>query len=227
MRTIIMVTIFGLFHSAGNLTAQDSKAPAKKPEPKKEAAPAPNAKPGDAGGAKPDEGQPAMSTAEMQRAMTAMMPGPAHEKLGKLVGEWTTSSKMSIAGMPPEESQGTSILTTRLDGRFLHEEFTGTMMGMPMKSSKLIGHNNGSNKYEAVWVYSMGTGMMTMTGSSPDEGKTIKFTAAFDNEVGIKETMNITYTFADADHFTVSLEAGKMPDGSPGPVMETKYTRKK
>ena len=30
---------------------------------------------------------------KMKAAMAAMMPGPAHAKLGKLAGEWTTKSK--------------------------------------------------------------------------------------------------------------------------------------
>ena len=66
-----------------------------------------------------------------------------------------------------------------------------------------------------------------MTGASEDEGKTIKFTASFENEIGVKETFNITYRMADDDHFSIVLDGGKMPDGSPGPTMETTYTRKK
>ena len=101
------------------------------------------------------------------------------------------------------------------------------MMGMPFKSAKLIGYNKGSKKYEAVWTYTLGTGMMMMNGTSDDDGKTIKYTASFDNEVGAKETLNATSRFLDDDHFTVVLDCGKTPDGSPGPTMEATYTRTK
>lgn len=166
--------------------------------------------------------------AEMQAAMAAMMPGPAHQKLAKLAGEWTAKTKLSMgSSMPPEEAEGQSRITVVMDGRFIHEEFSGTMHGMPFKSAKIMGFNNGSKKYEAVWTYTMGTNMMVMTGTSPDEGKTINCTATFDNEVGVKETLKVTYRMVDDDHFNVVLEAGKMPDGTPGPVMEMAYERKK
>jgi hypothetical protein len=166
-------------------------------------------------------------TPEMKAAMEAMLPGPAHEKLAKLAGEWTTRSKLAVPGQPPEETEGTSKIAVVMDGRFIHQEDSGTMMGMPVKSAKLMGFNNGSKKYEAVWTYSLGTNMMTMTGTSDDGGKTIKCSASFDNEMGVKETLNVTYKLSDDDHFTVVLDGGKMPDGTPGPTMETTYTRKK
>ncbi len=164
---------------------------------------------------------------EMRTGMAVMMPGPAHEKLGKLVGEWTTKSKLTAAGAPAEETEGKSKFLTVLGGRFLHEEHQGTMMGMPLQSAKLVGYNNGSKKYEAVWTYTLGTGMMTMTGASDDNGKTIKFDAAWDNAIGMRETIKIIYTFVDDDNFTITMGGGKMPDGSDGPEMEMTYTRKK
>ncbi len=197
---------------------------------------APNAKPAkpalppaDAGKTPPtDAGKsPAAGGPDEALMMAAMTPGPPHQKLAKLVGDWTIKTKMTIPGGPAEESEGTAKLAMAFDGRFLHEDDAGTMMGMPFKGGKLLGYNNGSKKYEAVWVYTLGTGMLTMNGASEDGGKTIKFTATFDNEIGVKETMNVTYKFADDDHFTVVLDGGKMPDGSPGPVMNAEYTRKK
>jgi len=47
------------------------------------------------------------------------------------------------------------------------------------------------------------------------------------NEAGGVIDDLIVYKFADDDHFTVVLDGGKMPDGSPGPVMNAEYTRKK
>jgi len=166
-------------------------------------------------------------TPEMKAAMAAMMPGPAHQKLAELAGQWTTHSKFTLAGAPSEETDGTARISVVMGGRFLHEEAQGTMMGMPVQSAKLIGYNNGSKKYESVWTYTLGTNMMTMTGASKDAGKTIRFDAAWDNESGVREKIKITYAFADANHFTVTMGGGEMPDGSEGPEMVTTYTRKK
>ena len=174
--------------------------------------------------AMPGEGE---MSPEMKAAMENMKPGPAHAKLAKLAGDWTVVSKLTMPGTPAEETPGTAKIVAVMEGRFIHEEATGVMHGMPFSSAKLMGYNNGSKKYEGVWTYTMGTGMMLLNGTSDDEGKTVKCNATWDNEIGVKETMTITYKFADDDHFTVSMDAGKMPDGSAGPVMEIVYTRKK
>jgi hypothetical protein len=223
VRTVIgVMVVCGLLLAAGVVSAQEKKAPpappAKAPAAPGEKKPGAETKPGMPGG----EMSP-----EMKAAMEAMQPGPAHEKLAKLAGEWTYKTKLSGAGMPPEETEGTAKITVVMDGRFIHEEAVGTMMGMPFKGARLMGYNSGAKKYEAVWTYSLGTNMMTMSGPSEDAGKTIKMNASFENEMGAKETVNVTYKIADDDHFTVIMDGGKMPDGTPGPVMETNYARKK
>lgn len=204
---------------------KDQPTPPAKPDDKPKAD-----KPGDKpkGEGKPGDPHGGMSAEEMAEMMKMMLPGPAHQKLAKYVGDWNVKSTMTHGpGAPSEATEGTSKIDMVLDGRFFHEEKAGTMMDMPMKSAHLLGYNNGSKKYEGVWMYTMGTGMMMLSGESKDGGKTVVCTATFDNEMGIKESMAITYTFTDDDHFSWKLDAGKMPDGSPGPVMEAHYTRKK
>ncbi|MBI1826995.1 MAG: DUF1579 family protein [Planctomycetes bacterium] len=175
----------------------------------------------------PGAGKPGEMSPEMKAHMEVMMPGPEHQKLAKYAGSWTFKSTMTRAGAPPEETDGAADLDMAFEGRFLHEHNKGTMMGMPFEGGKLVGFNRGSKKYEAVWAYTMGTGILTMNGASDDGGKTIKFSAAFDNEVGAHETFNVTYTFTDDDHFTVKMDGGKMPDGSAAPTLDVKYSRKK
>jgi len=199
---------------------KNSAKPADKPSGDRSTATKPGA--GAAATGKPGEMSP-----EMKAHMEAMMPGPEHQKLAKYVGSWTFKSTMTAAGMPPEETEGTADLDMAFDGRFLHEHNHGTMMSMPFEGGKLLGFNRGSKKYEGVWAWTLGTGILTMNGTSDDGGKTVKFNAAFDNEIGAHETFNVTYTFVDDDHFTVKMDGGKMPDGSPAPTLDVKYMRKK
>ena len=227
VRTLIAVTLgLGLLQAPATALSQEKKDPPKAEAGKPAAGPEVK-KPAGAAETKPAGGPQGEMSPEMQAAMQAMMPGPAHQRLAKLAGEWTSKSKLAIHGAPREETEGTAKITVVMDGRFIHQEDSGTTMGMPFTSAKLMGYNNGSKKYEAVWTYTLGTNMMNMTGTSAYEGKTIKFSSSFDNEVGVKETFNITYKIADDDHFAIVLDGGKMPDGSPGPTMETTYTRKK
>ena len=164
---------------------------------------------------------------EMEEMMKAMRPGPQHERLMKLAGDWTVETTMEMPGTPPEKSSGTATLKPALDGRFIHETGAGQSMGMPTQHFKVWGYNNGSKKYEAVWSWTLGTGMLYMNGESKDDGKTIEWKAWYDNESGVREEFKATTTHTDADHFSVKLHGGKMPDGSPGPVMIANYTRKK
>jgi hypothetical protein len=155
-----------------------------------------------------------------------MLPGPPHEALRQLTGKWTAKVKLKVGEAPAEESKATAKMSMILDGRFLREEYNGVMMGRPFTSYKLLGYNNGSNKYEGVWTYTMGTNMMMLSGTSEDGGSTITCEATFDNEMGVRETATITYEITDRDHFTVKMGATRMPDGSAGPEMEIAYTRK-
>jgi|SRR5215510_5060454 len=171
----------------------------------------------------PDK-KPPQAPPEFVQAMT---PGPVHKELAKLAGDYTTTTKFKVGpGASAMQSTGTAKLSMILDGRFLQEENSGTSMGEPYNGMRVLGYNNGSKKYESVWTYTMATGMMTLTGSTPDSGKTIEFTASFDNEVGARQTLQITQRRLDDDRFVVELK-GKNPDGTAGPTLETTYTRKK
>src|SRR4051794_38831633 len=165
--------------------------------------------------------------AEMQAMMKAMQPGPQHQQLAKLAGEYTTQSKLKQLGVDDgqggtatEQSTGTAKLTMTHDGRFLQEEDTGTMMGMPTKGTKITGYNNASGHYEGVWFWTMSTGLMTMTGTSPDGGRTITFDASFTGADGKKQSLTITMKTIDDDHFSTENKGDKAE-------MTTTYTRKK
>jgi hypothetical protein len=159
--------------------------------------------------------------------LQAMRPGPVHKELARLAGDYTTLTRLEVGpGAPAMESSGTAKLAMILDGRFLREENAGTSMGEPYYGMRLLGYNNGSKKYEGVWTYTMSTGVMSLSGTSPDGGKTIDLTASFDNEVGARQTLQVIQRRLDDDRFVVELKA-KNPDGTEGPTLETTYTRKK
>jgi hypothetical protein len=165
--------------------------------------------------------------AEMQAMQKAMMPGPQHQALAKLAGEYTTKSKLKQVGVDDgqggtatEESAGTAKLTMTHDGRFLQEEDAGTMMGMPFRGTHITGYNNEAEQYEAVWMWSMGTSLMTMTGKSDDGGKTIVFQASYAGAEGKKQQMTITMKVIDDDHLATVIKGDRAE-------MTTSYTRKR
>ena len=77
---------------------------------------------------------PPPSQEEMMRLwQEAMTPGEAHKALEQLAGEWDAVTRMWVEGpqKPPMETTGTSSSAMQLGGRFLRQDFTGQMMGMP------------------------------------------------------------------------------------------------
>ena len=160
-------------------------------------------------------------------AVDAATPGPVHAQLAKRAGEYTTVTKFSMQpGGPANESTGTAKLTVILDGRFLMEEDAGMFMGQPTKGIRIWGYDNGAKQYESSWMYTGSTGIMRLTGNSSDGGKTVKFVATFNDESGAKQVFDADLRLLDDDHFAVGLYA-KMPDGKPGPMFDTTYTRKR
>ena len=153
-------------------------------------------------------------------------PGPAHQRLAKLVGEWETASRFTMPGRDAVESKGQSKFTLVLGGRFLSEDDRGTMNGGEFSSVKLWGFNTASQKYESVWTHTGATSMMTMTGASQDAGKTVVYDASYEGASGRREQMTITMKIADDDHFSVTVVA-KVPGDDPAPTFETSYSRKK
>lgn len=159
--------------------------------------------------------------------MAIIKPGPEHARLMKLAGEWAVTTTFEAPGQPKQETSSSSTLTATLGGRFLNEAGKGELMGMPTESFKSIGYNNGSKKYEAIWQWTLSTGLLHLSGASPDGGKTIQWDAWYDDEAGRRADFKVTTVITDDDHFSQRIDGGKLPDGSPGPVMTSVYTRRK
>src|SRR5581483_6486460 len=106
------------------------------------------------------------------KAMMAMMqkygmPGANHQILQQSVGRWSyTVRSWMKPGDTPMESQGTSVNTLLLGGRFLQQNVTGNMNGQPFEGLGLTGFDNMRQEYMSVWLDNMNTGMMVGSGTA-------------------------------------------------------------
>lgn len=113
------------------------------------------------------EAKPAAETQEMMKKfMEFATPGESHKFLDQFVGKWDLVTRMWWEGpdKPPNETKGSSESKWVLEGRFLLEESTGQMMGMPYKSLNFMGFDNYKKKYILSYMDSMGTAMYTGEG---------------------------------------------------------------
>jgi hypothetical protein len=124
-----------------------------------------------------DAAKPA--AADMQEMMKKWMevatPGEAHKPLNQLVGKWDTSVRMWYEGpgKPAAETKGSSETKWIMDGRFLLEELTGEVMGMPWRAMSIMGYDNFKKKYIVSHIDNLGTALYTGEGKFDTANKVL------------------------------------------------------
>ena len=167
---------------------------------------------------------------EEQKAMEAwqkfMTPGDAHKALDATVGTFDAKVTMWMQpGAPPQVSNATSVATWVLGNRYVEEQVSGSFMGMPFQGIGYTGYDNGKKQYVGTWIDNFGTGVMTSTGSSADNGKTFNFkSVTTDPMTGKDMAEQMKMTVTDADHHTSEMW-GPAPDGKMFKMMQIDYTR--
>jgi len=153
-------------------------------------------------------------------------PGEPHELFAILAGSWATKTKSWMEpGKPPMESTGTAEMKMLLDGRFLHQEFTGEMMGQPYSGIGIDAYDNIQKKYVTVWIDTMGTGIFMMEGTASADGKTITLKGQHPEPGGGHMTHRAIWTIVDNNTQTFDMY-GTHHGGEEMKVMEITYTRK-
>lgn len=143
-------------------------------------------------------------------------PGEHHQVFSQMAGQWTHNVTMWMApGAPPMESTATSESEVEMGGRWLEEEFTGTMWGMPFQGENLLGYDNFREEYVSIWRDNLSTASMITRGTYDPATKTLTMTGSVDDfmsgarDVPVRQV--ITHT--DATHSTMEMYMPG-PDGS-------------
>ncbi len=166
------------------------------------------------------------------QAMEAMMekmaaPGPNHERLKKMAGEWNLTVKWTMdPSQPMQETKSTSTVTTLMDGRYCQEQSAGEMMGKPFQGMGLTGYDNVLKKYVGVWIDNMGTGIMSSQGTPDASGNVINWTGeSSDPATGKMSRSRGVTRWLDDNHHVFEMYM-KGPDGKEFKTMEITYERK-
>lgn len=146
-------------------------------------------------------------------------PGPEHELLKKLEGNWEAT--MKFAGM---ESKGTMTYKMDLGGLWLTSSFEGEFGGMKFQGKGLDSYDAKKKKYTGVWVDSMVTSPMLLEGTYDKEKKTLTMSGnAPSTPDGKPATFKMVTEFKDADTMVANAYMGDGPD----PAFTISYKRKK
>lgn len=177
---------------------------------------------GTAGALSPEE------KAMMEKMVELATPGPNHEALTSMEGDWTFTSRFWMKpGDPPAESTGRATFTPMLGGRFVEGKYTGDMMGMPFEGIAVMGYDNLSGKYQTSWIDNMGTMMMFMTGQKDPSTNSIVYTGQVDDfmKPGTKiDIRQVVWLDSQDGH---RMEMFEKRDGQERKVMEIVYKREK
>jgi len=174
------------------------------------------------GSGKPDAGQAEM----MKKVEAAGKPGPGHQALNALVGDWKAEVKcwMDPSGSP-EVSQGTAKASWKFNGRFLEEEFHGQMMGKPFTGRTLLGFDNTKQTFNSVWVSDTQTSMFTSEGKGDSGNKVITLEgkatcpASGQKDIPMKTVLRV---ISPDKHVLEMFDGSK---GGNAKTMEITYTR--
>jgi hypothetical protein len=155
-------------------------------------------------------------------------PGPEHKFLEPLVGTWNAKVKMwTDPTQAPQVSDGLLVRKSILGGRFIQEDFDGTLMDKPFQGIGTIGYDRGKKKFVTTWIDSAMTGTLVCKGDYDESTKTWTFkhqdTCPLTGKpVQVRETLRIVGP--DEEQLEMYRQLG---DEKEMKTMEITLTRKK
>ncbi|MFO7609490.1 MAG: DUF1579 domain-containing protein [Candidatus Krumholzibacteriia bacterium] len=170
-----------------------------------------------------------LDQAAMQEAMLkAATPGPFHACLARKAGNWRIAGRMwTLPGAEPQASESTATIEMILGGRYLMERMHGTTMGMPFEGLGLTGYDNTTGQVTAVWMDTMGTMTMVLTGRWDEPGAPLQTTGRYLDPVsGIAMDVRTLTTFLGEDESRFEYFA-TVPGLAEMKMMELVYTRER
>jgi hypothetical protein len=140
-----------------------------------------------------------------------MAPGPEHAALMALAGDYDVTGKFWM--MPhsaPAESTAKATFTPILGGRYLRQDYHGSMMGVAYDGIGIEGFDRGRGRYTSVWVDSISTGQLALEGASGDGGATRTYIGMMDDAEHPGKTVAVRWvcTRIDANAFRFALYEG-------------------
>lgn len=160
----------------------------------------------------------------MQAWEEQQKPGPEHELLKSLAGEWNADVTTYAPDGSTQKSVGRETVRLVLAGRFIESHYAGTTMGKPYTGQGLVGFDKEMKKFISTWADSMTTGILVMYGDVSKDGKVITYYADNKGPDGKTEKWKSVTTIPDEKTRTFELVV-MLADGKEMKVLSTVYTR--
>ena len=159
----------------------------------------------------------------MKKWQDYMTPGPNHQLLTKMVGEWK-GEITNFQGGQEMKAEGVAKYEMILGGRYLESSFSASMMGMPMEGFGLDAYDNATKEFISVWLDNMGTGVLVLKGTLDEKTRTITYLGSMVDPMTSKETKVKTVNTLVDDNKSV-FDMYTIADGKEVKNMTVVYTR--
>jgi hypothetical protein len=127
-------------------------------------------------------------------------PGPEHEKLAQLVGEWDAT--MEMAG---QKSKCTATYKSICGGMWIASDFQGELGGMKFQGHGIDGYDLKKKKYVGTWVDSLESSPMTFEGDYDAKTKQLVLIGESAGPDGKPQKFKNVIDHKDKDHFTFKM----------------------
>ncbi|MCA9742576.1 MAG: DUF1579 domain-containing protein [Deferribacteres bacterium] len=151
-----------------------------------------------------------------------------HQFLASLAGEWQGMTKTWFEpDKLADESQTRATFRLVLDGRFVMQEYEGTLMGKKIQGIAIWGNHLQTGIFQRIWIdnFHMGTGMMLSEGSRIEHG--INVIGSYHDSAGGQDWgWRTQLELAEPDTIVVTA-FNISPEGHEAKAIETRYERVK
>lgn len=165
--------------------------------------------------------------ADVLRKNLAMTPGPMHQLLARLEGDWFfETTTFTVPGGAPERAQGEAQKRLIFGGRFLEESWRGEKLGAPWQGRSLLGWDNLAKEFQGVFLDDLTTAMIAARGRLEADGAAVTFAAETKNPFTDQlEQLRLVLRLTDENHHLIEIWA-KAPKQPERRLQETRYSRK-
>ncbi len=166
--------------------------------------------------------------AMMAKAKVLTQPSEHHNLLKRFLGTWDTELKFTMPGMDGPAEKGIATFSWLIEGRWLKQESTGTMMAMPSEGFMILGYDNFKQSYVTVGVSTMDTAMLTSEGDLDPSGDALITYGTLDEYLTGEHDKMVKYIWRFQSADQIILEVHDLPIGEHNAkVIEVKFSRQR
>ncbi len=164
----------------------------------------------------------------MDKAKAWTQLGEHHKKLDRFVGKWDIEMRMFMGDQATPAEKGTAEVRWLMDGRWLESDWSGQMMGTPVRGHSIIGYDNFKMSYVFTGLTNFDTAMNHAEGDMTPDGKSLILYGTLDEYLTGEHDKMVKYAYRFISPDEIRLEIHDLPIGEVNTkVVEIAYKRAK